>query len=382
MLHNVLEFDEEDYQCIFEILLSNLEKDDVQATTDRDYYGTAINSLNGTALIALIRLGLKIGDSNNNIIEHIRKKIFELLSQKNKIIYSVIGRYYPWMQYIVKDRLEKLRTSLFNKKDTELFFASFGSYLYNRLYFSLFDELKEYYLFAIQNDMFVENGNLSYIGGSLGDHLGILLYQKMIKKDDEIGKALLNSPQLLRRAIWWIISSLTNDKIEDRKISDDLKDVWDSILTCVRLGIERYKNVFDSFTMLLDSSYFKEDEKWMISTTISLLQNRCIESKFWGREIYKNFADAAQKEDLYNDIIDFLEIYLIKPEYDEKYSPESFKCPYNSDSYEINQIFKALLEGNLDKAQKDRLYNIFNTLSNYGFYHRVEKFIEQVRNHA
>ena len=383
MLLNVSGLDEEDYCSILEILLNNLEKDDDlihKKETDRDYYSTAINSLWGTALMALIRLGLKASDlPHNEILPTISNKIFELLPQKNAVIYSILGRYYPWLQYIVGERLSELRKILFDKADSELFVVSFGTYLNNRLYFTLFDELKEYYLYAAQSNVFVDNNKLIYMGDALGDHLGILLYKQKITTDDDLGKALLNSPQLLHRAIWWIVSSLAHDKIADINFSD-VKEVLSSILKDVCLfDTGKYKGTFDSFAMLLESEHFKEDEQWMIQTASTLYKTGAIDYKFYNNAIYKNLIESARNAELYNDIIDFLHNYLINTKYKDKYSPISMECPYYLDSEPINRIFEILLQGTLTDTQKDQLYDIFNTLSEYGFYHRLERFMEELK---
>ena len=384
MLLYVFGFDEEDYKTILSILLNNLTKDDEQSTKnydDRDYYGIAINSLWGTALIALIRLGLKANElSNTEILSQIEKKIFALLSQQNKVIYSVLGRYYPWMQYIVGDKLSDLRNAIFDKTNQELFIASFGAYLHNHLlYLVMFDELKEFYLYATQNDLFVKDNSLSYVGDTLGDHLGILLYKKIITKDDDLGRALLSSPELLSRAMWWIISSLVQDKVKDMDFTQ-IQDILWLVATYDNLSKNsKYKGVFNSFSMLLESQYFEGNEEWMINTARYLFEIGCIDHQFYGIKVYENFIKAAHKEELKEKIIEFLKAYLIKPEYKDKYSPISSKCPYYLNNNEVNQIFEALLRYDLTSAQKDALYGIFNELSNYGFYHKVEKFIEKIK---
>ena len=384
MLLYVSSFDEDDYKVILDILLGNLIKEDKQSTKDyddRDYYGIAINSLWGTALVALIRLGLKANELKNvEILNHIKVKIGELLPQRNKIIYSVLGRYYPWMQYIVGDKLSDLRNAIFDKADKELFAASFGAYLYNPLYFVLFEELKEFYLAATQNDIFIKDNNLTYRGDALGDHLGILLYKQKITKDDDLGKALLNSPKLLSRAVWWIISSLVHDKVKDMNFTQ-IKDILCTVATYHVLREDsKYKGVFNSFLMLLESQYFEGNEEWMIDTTRYLFEVGCIDHQFYGKEVYQNFIKSAHRKDLKEKIIELLKAYLIKPEYKDKYSPISSKCPYYLNNNEINQIFEILLKYDLTPLQKDKLDEIFNELSNYGFYHKVEKYIEQIKN--
>ena len=377
-------FDEEDYKVILDILLNNLTKEDKQSIkmdNDRDYYELAINSLWGTTLIALIRLGLKANELNNEeILKQVKDKILELLPQQNKIIYSVLGRYYPWMQYIVGDKLSDLRNAIFNKTDKELFAASFGAYLHNHLlYLIIFEELKEFYLYAAQNDMFIKDDNLSYVGDTLGDHLGILLYKQMITKEDDLGKALLGNPQLLSRAIWWIISSLVHDKVKDIDFIQ-IKDILWLVATYNALCKDsRYKGVFNSYSMLLESKYFEGNEEWMINTAKHLFEIECIDHQFYGKKVYENFIKAAHKEELKEKIIEFLKAYLIKSEYKDNCSPISSKCPYYLHNNEINQIFETLLRYNLTSVQKDTLYNIFNELSNYGFYRNIEKYIEQIK---
>ena len=82
MLLYVSGFDEDDYKVILGILLSNLAKNDVQSTKnydDKDYYGIAINSLWGTALVALIRLGLKANELKNGKILNQVKDLIRLI---------------------------------------------------------------------------------------------------------------------------------------------------------------------------------------------------------------------------------------------------------------------------------------------------------------
>ena len=382
MLQNISNLQDNNYQEILTILQQNLSSYDRQmdkVLEDGHYYDIALNSIHGTALTTLIRYALKMTDlKREQDIISVSNKIFELASTQNKVYFAVLGRYYPWMQYIVKDKLPQLRNIIFNKEDKEAFEVSFGSYLYNRLYFNLFPELKEYYLYATQSDIFEKDGHLSYIGDALGDHLGILYYKQMITNDDALGQALLGHPNLLRRALWWIISSLVHDK-NNGVVFQNVKECINLILTCSQLGYDGYKEVFNPFSMLLESEYFKENEEWMLKTSIQLLKNNLMDCMIYGKELYEGLNQAAQKQELSSLVVDFLKYFLIRPKYEDKYAPVYSTCPYEYSSSEINQVFETLTERDLSKEEKDKLYDLFNALSNYGFYHRIEEYVNKVK---
>lgn len=382
ILQNISNLQDADYKEILAILNKNISNPDRQINEVRDdghYYDIALNSIHGTALTTLIRYALKMTDLNRDQdIENIDKMIFDLASTENRIILSVLGRYYPWMQYIVKDNLSLLRKGIFNTDDKEAFKASFGSYLYNRLYFNIFPELEEYYLFATQNDIFEKDGKLSYIGDALGDHLGILYYKQMITNDDALGQALLGHPNLLRRALWWIISSLVHDK-NNGVVFQNVKECINLILTCSQLGYDGYKEVFNPFSMLLESEYFKENEEWMLKTSIQLLKNNLMDCMIYGKELYEGLNQAAHKQELSSLVVDFLKYFLIRPKYEDKYAPVYSTCPYEYSSSEINQVLETLTKRDLAIEEKDKLYALLNDLSNYGFYHRIENYINRVK---
>jgi len=382
ILQNISNLQDADYKEILAILNKNLSNPDRQINEVRDdghYYDIALNSIHGTALTTLIRYALKMTDlKREQDIISVSNKIFELASTQNKVYFAVLGRYYPWMQYIVKDKLPQLRNIIFNKEDKEAFEVSFGSYLYNRLYFNIFPELEEYYLFATQHDIFEKDGKLSYIGDALGDHLGILYYKQKISNDNALGQALLGHPNLLRRALWWIISSLVHEKNNDM-VFEQVKECINLVVTCDKLGYDGYKEVFNSFSMLLESEYFKENEEWMLKTAIYLLQNNLMDCMVYGKELYENLNQTAQKNELFSLVVDFLQAFLIRPKYEDRYAPVYSSCPYEYNSAEINRVFETLTEIDLSKEEKDKLYDLFNALSNYGFYHRIEEYVNKVK---
>ncbi len=382
MLQNISNLQDNNYQEILTILQQNLSSYDRQMTKvleDGHYYDIALNSIHGTALTTLIRYALKMTDlKREQDIISVSNKIFELASTQNKVYFAVLGRYYPWMQYIVKDKLPQLRNIIFNKEDKEAFEVSFGSYLYNRLYFNLFPELKEYYLYATQSDIFEKDGHLSYIGDALGDHLGILYYKQMITNDDDLGDALLSHPILLRRALWWIISSLVHEKNNDM-VFEHVKECINLILTCSQLGYDGYKEVFNPFSMLLESEYFKDNEEWMLEKAVKLLESNLMDCMIYGKELYESLRQAAQKKGLFSLVVNFLKTFLIRPKYEDRYAPVYSGCPYEYSSAEINKIFETLTERDLSKEEKDKLYDLFNALSNYGFYHRIEEYVNKVK---
>ena len=59
--------------------------------------------------------------------------------------------------------------------------------------------------------------------------------------------------------------------------------------------------------------------------------------------------------------------------------PTLTRLGYYLNNNEINQIFEILLKYDLTPSQKTKLYKIFNELCDYGFYHKVEKYIEQIK---
>lgn len=367
--------DEIDYKKIFTILVHNLEKTDNLTTEIRkngDYYALSINTMLGTSLETLIRLAFRLYEiKNTKLLEQISNIILKILKQKNKVTFATIGRFYPWMHLILDNKISDMQKILFQKEDKELFVAWFGAYLLNTVYLNIYPDIKNEYLYAVQEFFSNNKYSKSIMEERLGEHLGVIFYLRKLHKGDSLLLALFNNIALLKRAIWWIATNTAHEK----KLKIDVNNVQqciDELIDYIEQNNKwsEMKEVLDFLGWLLASNKFNDNVKWLLNTLIKVLVHQPLNISYMP-EAYQNLENFAKNPVYQDNILQFMELYLVRDEYIDKYSPQSSKCPYYLQEKEINSIFDELVK-KPSKKQKAKLDKIFNALCNYGYYHNIK----------
>lgn len=376
-LMNFCSFEIDDYKEIAKILIGNVSKKDpyVDNETDRDYYNLAINTVLGTNLAALIKLGYKISQiGNEEIGRTISEKIASLIQTKNKVVIATIGRYYPWIKPILSDRFGLVNEILTSQADEKLFVAWFGAYLLNSAYLNICSDIKNEYLYAVKN-IFSEGKYLnSIMKERLGDHLAIMYYYGIIHNNDTLWNAMFMNSYLFQRIIWWITSSTAHDRGFDVDIKKTQKYI-DEILTFVddHNQWDDIGDVWRHFAFLLESNRFEDDIEWVLDTTIRVLKHHKFSISFQ-REAFENLSRYADSEIYKDKVLQILYLMLVDEKFEDKYYPQSTKCPYCYNEEAYNKLFEKYINDTMTEKQKGLLKEIVNALCNYGYHHNVENY--------
>ena len=366
-----------DYKNILDILIRNIEKTDdltAEVREQGDYYALSINTVLGTNLEEIIKLAFKLYEiKNTELLEQASNIILKLLQQKNKVVFATVGRFYPWMHLIFNDKISAVKKILFQKDDKELFVAWFGAYLLNTVYLNIYPDIKNEYLYAAQEIFSNDKYSKSIMQERLGEHLGVVFYLRKISKNDPLLSALFSNTALLRKAIWWIATNTAHEK----KLEIDVNNVQqciDELIDYIEQNNKwsEMKEVLDFLGWLLASNKFNDNVKWLLNTLIKVLVHQPLNISYMP-EAYQNLENFAKNPAYQDNVLQFMELYLVRDEYIDKYSPQSFGCPYYLQEKEINNIFDKLVV-NPSKEQKIKLDKIFNALCNYGYYHNIKKY--------
>lgn len=188
----------------------NLDKTeaDIQSN-DRDTLTTAINTMKGQTLEAIIKFGLwlqnnSINDFNLNDLEKLIDKQLEY-NYEGYILRSIYGTYLPWINLILPEWAKRNINIIFpqQEKKKKFFASSFYSYISHcRAYGDLFDLVKDKILYFIKKD---DNDDLiskDFSFNHLGYHIiAYYIIGKLTLDDKIMKKALDNSSKKVAEGI-------------------------------------------------------------------------------------------------------------------------------------------------------------------------------------
>ena len=264
---------DKNYETIFNLSSNNVDKPDERSqnlSLDADYYTASINSLIGENTTTLIRLGLKLSQLNkDDLAEQVANKLIDLVNSKNLLVLAAVGRFYPWMELIFKNRMNELQAILFDRENIPGFKAWFGAYLLNSVYLNIFEAIKAEYKYAIT--VFSGEKQSTY-QRRLADHLGVLFYAQEFSLEDDLGGALLQDINLTKQAFFHIASSLSRDeKVDLHRVSKCLDDLI--AYTNTHNKWDDFAQIFDGIHFFIRVKNFNTVADWWFKQAIEILKH-------------------------------------------------------------------------------------------------------------
>lgn len=363
------------YETIFNLSSNNVDKPDERSQNlnlDADYYTSSINSLIGENTTTLIRLGLKLSQLNkDDLTEKVANKLIGLINSKNLLVLAAIGRFYPWMELIFKNRMNELQAILFDHENIQGFKAWFGAYLLNSVYLNIFEAIKAEYKCAIT--LFSGEKQSTY-QRRLADHLGVLFYVQEFSLEDDLGSALLQDTNLTKQAFFHIASSLSRDeKVDLHKVSKCIDDLI--AYTNTHNKWDDFAQIFDGIHFFIRVKNFNTVADWWFKRAIEILEHVYVKFSIYTDD-YDTIVNYINDSESLNNVLDFLSLFLINDKFHSQYYPKSSDCPYCYQEIYFNKIFDKILSSSPNKDQKEKFNNIINALCNYGFYQNVKEYCQ------
>lgn len=338
-----------------------------------DYYGIAINSLWGESLTSFLRLSFSLVDNGKNV--DVEDVLIDLIKRKNKLINSIFGRYYPWLNKLFLKKYEIFQSMLFDKSDTELYRAWFIAYLYNAsVNKKVFDELAVEYLFAATTLLKEKQYNKE----KLAQHLGLLYYNReIIPNRDDLGSILFSDDELLSKAMNWIVRLPKNcdaSKLNIENIKMCVEEFFSYIAP--RKGITAWNNfrlIFENMVHIYTADVFEKD--WSLPLMIQAARNA--PTFVYAEELLNVVAKEIDVKERRKDTISIFEHFLVKDEYIDRENPQSYKCPYYIYEEKVNMLFEKLLhiKSSLNEAELASINNVIGNLCLYGYRNQIKQYI-------
>ena len=367
---------DKNFETIFNLSSNNVNKQDEKSqnlSLDADYYTASINSLIGENTTTLIRLGLKLSQLNKvNLAEQVANKLIDLINSKNLLVLAAVGRFYPWMELIFKNRMNELQAILFDQENIQGFKSWFGAYLLNSVYLNVFEVIKAEYQYAIT----VFSGEKrSIYQRRLADHFGVLFYAQEFTLEDDLGGALLEDINITKQAFFHIASSISRDeKVDLDRVSKCIDDLI--AYTNKHNKWDDFAPIFDGIHFFIRVKNFNTVADWWFKRAIEILEHIYVKFSIFADD-YDVIVNYIHDFDSLNNVLDFLSLFLINDKFHSQYYPKSSDCPYCYQEIYFNKIFDKILASSPNKDQKDKFDNIINALCNYGFYQSVKEYCEQ-----
>lgn len=363
------------YETIFNLSSNNVDKPDERSQNlnlDADYYTSSINSLIGENTTTLIRLGLKLSQLNkDDLTEKVANKLIGLINSKNLLVLAAVGRFYPWMELIFKNRMNELQAILFDHENIQGFKAWFGAYLLNSVYLNIFEAIKAEYKYAIT--VFSGEKQSTY-QRRLADHLGVLFYAQELSLEDDLGSTLLQDTNLTKQAFFHIASSLSRDeKVDLHKVSKCIDDLI--AYTNTHNKWDDFAQIFDGIHFFIRVKNFNTVADWWFKRAIEILEHVYVKFSIYTDD-YDTIVNYINDSESLNNVLDFLSLFLINDKFHSQYYPKSSDCPYCYQEIYFNKIFDKILSSSPNKDQKEKFNNIINALCNYGFYQNVKEYCQ------
>ena len=164
-------------------------------------FGVAINSVRGQAFRALIQLTYAdtkgLADDVKVLYEHL------LDTETSNAVRFVIGHFLASFYFRDTQFIQSMMPKIFPKgvvgKEKE-YFATWEGYLANALYKELFEELKEYYLYAIsiKKEVYPDRKYLKGLDETLAAHVALAYTEFTLKEGDPVFDAFWNTPNETR----------------------------------------------------------------------------------------------------------------------------------------------------------------------------------------
>lgn len=204
-------------------------------------YHIAINSVRGRAYEAFVVFTENDGKTLADDIKGLYK---EALSDNSLAVRFVIGRYLASFYFRDKDFITSLLPDIFSKDEPrkkDVYLATWEGYLSNTLYDKLFNELRDYYAYAIRFDPkdYTQRKYSKGLDESLAIHLALAFIHLGVGFDDELFKLFWSTKNITQQHEFisfigrsvFTRSQAGNDWLKENNVDKDkLIKFWDWIL--------------------------------------------------------------------------------------------------------------------------------------------------------
>lgn len=240
---------EEKRDFVLELIRMFLESEDPKPENEANEYGDlfhiAINSTRGVAFQALVNFVYRDGESLKDDVFNLYKETIEKASPSVRF---VVGHYLGSFYLRDREKIKGIFELIFpqDEDSREEFFVAWEGYLLNALYKELFEDLEEYYKYALSLDssLYPDRPKTRDLDQGIGTHLALAFAHfdevQYTEKDKYLLlKQLWNSNDTKKQKEFisflgrGIISNgnASNEWFEEKNVKlQKLKDFWDLIL--------------------------------------------------------------------------------------------------------------------------------------------------------
>lgn len=225
---------------ILSSLASLLTCDDPTPDNEKEKYGdlftVAINSVRGVAYQALIQFTYDDGEELKKDVKEVLEKLIS--ENSSQAVWFVIGHYLASLYFRDRKWVVSKLPQIFRKENKVQFFAAWEGYLISSVYKELFDEVQDYYAFALtkNKDEYPERKDRAKdLDEAVGVHLALAYnHFEEVTLDHPLIKQLLEKSDAYKQGefvshIGRVFISSNNQKPTESDIAKSLL-LWDWLL--------------------------------------------------------------------------------------------------------------------------------------------------------
>ncbi len=266
------------------------EEEEDKYTSDKNYYQTAINSVRGVALEAIVHYAFwvkrNLGLTKEELSAEKAPEFFAALDrhldlnvEKSKAVRSVYGRWMPWLLPLNREWFQSKKELILPIDEAlqDYWAAAWdANILFNQPYTNVFRELKNHYSLAIDRIEVSDDGKADKTDERLVEHIiALFLYGEFELNSDILTKLYFKLDlRLKKRALDMIGRGLANEKhAPDPGIVKRSISFWNfRIEECKKLKEPKERIELAEFGWWLKSG--RLDDEWSLDQTIEVL-NLC-----------------------------------------------------------------------------------------------------------
>ena len=324
-----------------------------------DLFGIAINSVRGRAYDVFVTFVYLDGDKK--LSKEVKEIFKNILNEKSLPMRFIVGRYLATFYFRDKKFIKKRFEKLFPKDKKDIYLATWEGYLSNTLYSQLFNELKDYYEYAIGIDLVGDDKREHYKDPdeALAVHLALAYTYLDLKIDDPLFNQFWNKKNIkrLKEFISFIgRSCLSKNEIDDEWLKknnvnkEKLIKFWDWVLK----EKQDEKEIFSAFGYWLNPAREILDDKVVIRNISESLKlsGGMMDWDYALMERLSEFATKFPKETL-----EMLNYYFFNSV--GEYSTERY---FRLSGSQLEKSLKIIYE----KGEKSKVKEMINSLMEKG----------------
>jgi hypothetical protein len=267
-------FQSENREQILDIILYLLGKDEKDEKIENiDLFSIAINSVKGRAYQSFIMF---IQNDGKELKEDVKSIFIDILKTKSLAIRFLIGHYLAVVYFRDKTFVVNLLPEIFPINDVQkkdFYSSAWEGFLVNTLYGNLFEEMVEYYEYAIEQESenYTNRKYFKDIDEALGIHIALAFVYLGIEQDNSLFKLFWSKKNIKRQKsfVSFIGRSCLNKKVKEKIDKDKLINFWDWTLAS---GNNIDKEVFSAFSYWINVEKGTLDDKVVIERMIKTLE--------------------------------------------------------------------------------------------------------------